>query len=278
MSATAYQTKYRQEYIAGFEQKQSLLRHTCVTETEVNGNEAVFLVADSGGATAVTRGVNGDIPTRADNNNQYTCTLQEWHDIPEKTGFNIFASQGDQTAIMQMTSLGVMNRKINSDIRTALSAATTAWGAATTATFALVQKCVVTLANNSADEDADLFAVISPAFYGELTDLDQFVNVDYVDEKKFGGRKPINKAFNWFGVNWIVDAKVDGVGTANAKCYMYSKNAMGHACDMERLTVEMDYDKKNNKSWVRVSNYMGSKLLQNSGVIRMPHDDSGKSL
>ena len=62
---------YRQEYIKGFEKRQSLARNSVVTEADVNGNEAVFLVADSGGSTAVTRGVNGDIPTRPDNLNQF---------------------------------------------------------------------------------------------------------------------------------------------------------------------------------------------------------------
>ena len=54
MADSAFQRQYRQEFIAGFEKRQSLVRHTVVTETEVNGNEAIFLVADSGGATATT--------------------------------------------------------------------------------------------------------------------------------------------------------------------------------------------------------------------------------
>jgi len=92
MGETAFQTMFRKEFISGFEKRQSLMRRAVTTETEINGNEAVFLVADSGGATAVTRGVNGDIPTRSDNLNQYTATLKEWHDIPERTNFNIYAS------------------------------------------------------------------------------------------------------------------------------------------------------------------------------------------
>ena len=101
MAETAFQEKFRQEVIMGFEKSQSLLRRTVTIETEINGNEATFLVADSGGATAVTRGVNGDIPTRADNLNQYTATLVEWHDVPERTRFNIYASQGNGRKIMQ---------------------------------------------------------------------------------------------------------------------------------------------------------------------------------
>lgn len=277
MSDTAYQTQYRQEFIAGFEKDQTLLRHTCVTETEVNGNQAVFLVADSGSASATTRGVNGDIPTRSDNLNQYTCTLREWHDVPERTNFNLFASQGNGRRIMQQTSMAVLNRQIDKDIRTAASAATTAWGAAATASFALVKKARTTLLNNNAGLKAPIWAVITPAFHGELLDEKEFASHDYIQDSRFEG---ISKdlAFSWFGVNWIVDTGIDGIGTANAKCYMYSGLAIGHACDMARVQTFVGYDEKNDKSWARCTTYMGSKLLQNSGVIRMPHDDSGLSL
>lgn len=276
MSDQAFQTMYRQEYIAGFEKRQSLVRHTTITETEINGREATFLVADSGGAEATTRGINGDIPTRPDNLNQYVATLKEWHDVPERTNFNIFASQGEGRKIMQNTSMAVVNRKIDSDIHSALNAATNTWGAAAIATLTLVTKAKTKLGNAFADEDESIFALITPAFYGYLMGLDQFTSVDYVSGKAFEGVSK-SKAFNWYGVNWIVDGGLPGAGTASSTCFMYSRNAIGHACDMESIQTEVGYDRKNDKSWARCSSYMGSKLLQNSGVVKMPHDDSALS-
>ena len=276
MSDTAFQTMYRDEFIAGFEKRQSLARHTCVTETEVNGNKAVFLVADSGGATAVTRGVNGDIPTRPDNLNQYECLLQEWHDVPERTNFNLFASQGNGRRIMQETSMSVINRKIDTDIHTALATGTLTTGAATTATLTFVAKAKTKLGNNFALADAPVFALITPAFHGYLMGIKEFASADYVALKPFEGvSKSI--AFEWYGVNWIVDAGLPGVGTSSSTCFMYSQNAIGHACDMTSVSTFVGYDDKNDKSWARCSAYMGSKLLQNSGVIKMLHDDSALS-
>jgi len=272
MSATAYQTMYRQEFIAGFEKGQSLARRTCTTETEINGNEAVFLVADSGGATAVTRGVNGDIPTRPDNLNQYTATLKEWHDVPERTNFNLYASQGNGRQIMQQTSMKVINRKIDDDIHTALATATVTWGAAADATLALVSTAKTKLGNAFA-LDNEPFALITPAFFGTLMSLAQFASADYINLKPFENVSK-SMAFNWYGVNWIVDAGLPGVGTASATCFMYAQAAIGHACDMERIQSVVGYDEKNNKSWARCTTFMGSKLLQNSGVVKMLHDDS----
>ena len=276
MADSAFQTLYRTEYVKGFEKRESLLRKTVTTEAQITGNEAVFLVADSGDATAVTRGLNGDIPTRPDNLNQYTCTLREWHDIPERTKFNIFASQGDGRKLMQETSMSVVNRKIDKDIHEALAAATLTWGIAAIADLNLVTKAKTMLGNNFALEDDDVFAAITPAFHGYLMGLNQFTSSDYITLKPFEGVSK-SRAFNWYGINWIVDAGLDGVGTSSATCFMYSRKAIGHAMNQEGTMTEVGYDAKNDKSWARCTEYMGSKLLQNSGIIKMLHDDSALS-
>jgi len=275
MSDSAFQTMFRDETIAGFEKRESLARKTVTVESEIDGNTAVFLVADSGGATAVTRGLNGDIPTRADNLNQFSATLKEWHDVPERTKFNIFASQGEGRRIMQETSMTVINRKIDDDIHAALGNATVTWGAAAVVTLLLISKAKTKLGNAFA-LDEEPYALITPAFYGYMMSLSVFTSADYINQKPFEGTSK-SLAFNWYGVNWIVDGGLPGVGTASASCFMYAKAAIGHACDVENLQTFVGYDDKNDKSWARCSTYMGSKLLQNSGVVKMLHDDSALS-
>ena len=279
MSDAAFQQMFRKETIMGFEKSQSLARRTVTTETDINGNEATFLVADSGGATAVTRGLNGDIPTRPDNLNQYKATLQEWHDVPERTNFNIYASQGDGRRIMQETSMKVINRKVDDDIHDALTLSTNTWGAAAVATLPLIGKAKTKLGNAFA-LDEEPFALITPGFLAYMmtgaTLKDSFNSADYV---KTSGFENVSKsmAFNWWGVNWIVDAGLPGAGTADASCFMYSRKAIGHACDVENLQTFVGYDEKNDKSWARCTTYMGSKLLQTSGIIKMRHNDSAMS-
>lgn len=278
MSDAAFQKMYRQEYIAGFEKRQALSRHTVTTEVDIKGNEAIFLVADSGDADAVTRGLNGRIPGRPDNLNQFTCTLTEWHDKPERTDFNIYASQGDGRRIMQEGSQGVMNRKFDKDIHSALDAATQTKTMTQTnqGTFlADVLDIVVTLSENNANEDFDnIFALITPAFRANLQTLKQFSSVDWVRTHAAFENVSKSRAFNWNGINWIVDSALTGVGTATSTCYVYNKKAIGHACDMDRITTRVGYDEEDAYSWARTSAYLGSKLLQNSGVIKVTHDDT----
>lgn len=271
MAESAFQTQYRQEFIAGFEQKQSLVRQTVTTETEIKGNAAVFLVADSNSATATTRGLNGLIPARADNLTQNTCTLAEWHDKVRKTGFNIFASQGDQRSIMQMTTMGVINRKIDSDIITELNTGTQDTGAAQTASLSLAMYGLTILGNNSVPLDGNISALITPAFYAYLMQTKEFASVDYVNNKPFEGMLTM---FRWANVNWIVHPNLPGKGTSAEKCFMYHRDAIGHAVNTGGISTAIGYEEEDDYSFCRASVYMGSKLLQNSGVVVLNHDGS----
>jgi hypothetical protein len=274
MADTAFQIQYRQEFIHGFEDMQSRLRSCTVTETMIKGNQATFLVADSGSATAVTRGVNGLIPARADNMTQPVATLAEWHDLPKNTGFNIFASQGDQKRIMQETSMAVVNRKIDDDIIAQLDTATLTAGSADTASIDMVIKAKVILGNNfvPTEQEENMFGLITPAFEGYLMQAPEYASADYVEVKPFNG--PTRKFRRWAGVNWIVHPRLTGVSTASESCYMFHRNAIGHAVDKAGIQTPVGYDEEQDYSWARCSIFMGSKLLQNTGVVKMLHNGS----
>jgi hypothetical protein len=278
MAVTAFQTQYRQEFIAGFEEKQSLLRSAVITESVIKGNTATFLVADSGGATAVTRGVHGLIPARSDNLTQTSATLAEWHDLVQKTGFNVFASQGDQRRIMQETSMGVVNRKIDADIIAQLDTATIDTGAAATGSVGLVAKALGYLGNSEVpiQEMDNMFGVITPGFWAYLMQTKEFSSGEYVDVKLYSGS--IKKMWRWFGVNWIMHPNLTGVGTASEKCYVFHRTAIGHAIDTNGISSPVGYDEEQDYSWARVSVYMGSAKLQNTGIVQILHDGSAFAL
>ncbi len=284
MADTAFQTQFRQEFIGGFEQRQSLLRDSCTTEVMVKGNQATFLIADSGGATAVTRGTNGRIPGRPDNLTQITAQLEEWHDVPERTGFNLFASQGDGRRIMQETAMSVINRKIDSQVVEALEQATNDTGSAVAATLKLVLKAKTILGNNGVPNDGNITALVTPAFMAYLHQVKEFTNAQYVTKKAMesgtgpggltaGGNTGLG-FYNWMGIKWIEHPNLPGAATATEKCFMFHKNAIGHAAPSELIQTYADYDKRDDYSYCRCSAYIAAKLLQNSGVVVMNHDGS----
>ena len=278
MADTAFQVQYRQEFIAAFEQRQSLLRDTVTTEVEVKGNTATFLVAGSGGATAVTRGVNGLIPARADDLTQTSVTLVEWHDLVRKTSFNIFASQGNQRDIMQRTSMAVVNRKIDSDIVTELNTGTVNTGAAVTASLGLVLRAKTILGNSDVPWDGNLYGLITPAFEAYLMQTKEFASREYINSVPTPGADPAWRdrptMYRWLDVNWIVHPNLPGVGTNAEKCFLYHKSALGHAVNTGGIQTAVGYDEEQDYSYARTSIYLGTQILQNSGVVVINHDGS----
>jgi hypothetical protein len=278
MAETAFQTQYRQEFIAGFEMRQSLLRSCCINEAVIKGTTATFLVADSGSASAVTRGVNGLIPARADSLTQTSATLAEWHDLVRKTGFNVFGSQGDQRRIMQETTMAVINRKIDADIIAQLDTASIDTGTSATASLAMVAKAKAALgyADVPTEEQDNMFGLITPGFMSYLMQVKEFASAEYVDVKPLVGVS--RKMLRWYGVNWIEHPNLTGAQTSTEKCYLFHRNSIGHAVDTKGVASPVGYDDEQDYSWARCSVYMGSKLLQNTGVVQMKHDGSALNL
>lgn len=274
MADTAYQVQYRDEFIAAFEQRQSILRVTVTTEAVIKGNQAVFLVAGSGGAVAVTRGANGLIPARNDDLNQNTVTLQEWHDLVRKTGFNIFASQGNQRQIMQMTSMAVVNRKIDSQIIDVLNTGTVTVGAASaTPTVSLFQNGRVKLSNASVPWDSNICFLCQPSFLAFLEQAPEFANAEYVDIRPYatGDSNPSWQdkpmTYRWRNTLICEHPNLPGKATASEKSFLYHKTAVGHAANTGGISTAVGYNDEQDYTYARTSIYANALLLQNAGVV-----------
>lgn len=274
-----FQTQYRDEFIAAFEQHQSLLRDTVTTEAVIKGNQAVFLVSGSGGAEAVTRGVSGLIPARSDDQTQNTCTLTEQHDLVRKTGFNVFASQGNQRAIMQMTTLAVINRKIDDQITTVLNTGTVTIGSASTIpSVSLFQNARVKLSNASVPWDSNITLLCQPSFLAYLEQAPEFSSADYISMRPYAGDDPSWRdqpmAYRWRNALIIEHPNLPGKGTSSEISFMYHKNAIGHAADTAGMQSPVGYDEEQDYSFARCTMYMGAVLLQNTGVVVITADGS----
>jgi len=280
MSDSAFQIQYRQEFIQAFEAHSTLLRDTVTTEAVIKGQQAVFLVAGSGGASAVTRGLNGRIPARNDSNNQNTCTLQEWHDLVRKTGFNVFASQGNQRAVMQMTTMAVINRKIDELIINQLNTGTVAIGAGgTVPNVSLFQNGRVKLSNAAVPWDSNITLLCQPSFLAYLEQATEFANAQYVEMRPYAGSdnaswkdKPM--AYRWRNALIVEHPNLPGKGTSSEKSFLYHKTSAGFAIDTGGLQSPVGYDQEQDYSWARASAFMSALLLQNTGVVVITHDGS----
>ena len=82
------------------------------------------------------------------------------------------------------------------------------------------------------------------------------------------------KARRWLDINWIVHPSLPGAGTNAEKCFLFHKSAIGHAVNKDGMMSPVGYDEEQDYSYARCSVYMGSKVLQNSGIVVMNHDGS----
>ena len=278
MATNAPQIAFRQEIINGFDKTQSLLRDTVITEFLNKGGSAVFAVADTVGETAVTRGLNGLIPSDPLNLTQNTATLAEWHKKVVVNDFNIFESQGDLNKPMQVQTMAAINRKIDTDIVAQLATATNNTGAAVTGSVALISKAKVKLGNNYVPNDGNLTLLATPALIAYLQRAPEFASADYVAGRPFVDAKPafgdMRMMYKWNGMNIIEDPSLPGAGTSAEQCFLYHKNAIGHAIDTKGIQSFIGYNEEDAYSFSRSSVNLGSKKLQDSGMVLINHDGS----
>lgn len=273
MSVEAAMIQYKKDFVPAFAQKVSRFKLSTTKEVVMSGNQATFLVSGSSSDTAVTRGTNGQIPYGNPTNSQVTATLVEKHAPYELTGFNVFASQGDQLKVMRDESIKVINRDIDLTLLAELANATQDFGSGT-ASLSTILGAQAILGNNDVDteEEDNMFAIISPAFRHYLMQTTEFASADYVDMKPFGG--PVRPMLRWAGINWIISSQVTGLGTSSEVCYMYHRNAIGYAINMGEEKISVGYDDKQDVSWSRSTVYHAAKILQNSGIVKITHDGS----
>src|SRR5258708_35635072 len=191
----------------------------------MKGRRGMFVVAGSGGETAATRGLNGNTPPRVDSLTQVPATLVEWHDKPQRTEFNIFASQGDGRRIMQSSTVKVLNRKIDQDILGVLSGASSNLGSPQAMTLALATRALAPLDLQDVDttEEDNMFFVGSPAMRAYLMQIAEFQKAEYVEIKPLVG--PARRFRRWAGFNWIFHPHLPNVGTASEPSFAFHPSA-----------------------------------------------------
>jgi hypothetical protein len=67
------------------------------------------------------------------------------------------------------------------------------------------------------------------------------------------------------------------LATSLEKCYILHRNSIGHAVDSEKLKQLVGYNEEQDYHYTRTSAAMGSKLLQNFGVVQIKHDGSERA-
>lgn len=279
MAVQAAITVYKQEMVAQFERRRSLLSMCPMKESMKNGLNVVWLINGSGGDVAVTRGQNGLIPYGQTANTQITATLIEKHAAKRITGFDVFASQGNQTQALQDASFAIIRRNMDDTILAELGNATQDFGtASTTLDLATILGAQAVLGYNNVptDEVENMFCVLSPGAFMYLKQTTEFSSGDYVDVKPYNSNTgAVGATFRWSGLNFIVSSAIAGAQTSSELLYMFHRSALGYATNTGEESIKANYNEEQDYSWSRATIYHAAKILQDSGIIKITHDGSG---
>lgn len=275
MAVQAAITQFRQETVAQFEQKGTQLAMATTRENVRQGLTATFLVSGSNGDTATTRGANGDISFGGPQNSQVSMTLKEKHAAKELSGFDVFASQGNQADGLRNMVMNIIHRDQDLVILAALASATQNFGTGVM-DLTTVLGIGAILGNNQVptDEVDNMFGVISPAANAYMMQFPEYSSADYVSVMPFGGGVA-KKYKRWADINWIITPLVSGVGTASEILYIFHRAAIGYSAALGEEKVYADYETKHGRSWARAELFHEAALLQNAGVVKITHDGSG---
>jgi hypothetical protein len=263
---------FKKEMVLTFEQRRSKLSAAATKEALSNGHVVTWVVSGSGGATAVTRGQNGDIPYGGPSNTQVSATLVEKHAPQSLTGFDVFASQGNQTMLMQENSYAIIRRDQDQTIIDELANATQDFGSGTLTLDTITgARAILGGQEVPVDEEDNMFALITPAAEAYLLQMTEFTNADYVDVKPLTGGIA-TKYRRWMGFNWIVSTQLPGIAGASEKLFFYHRSAIGYAVNMGEEKIFAGFNEEQQRSWSLCTIYHTAKLLQDSGVVVVGHN------
>lgn len=274
----AAQVLYKDQYIAAFERTQAVLRPAVTTDTENRGSAVYFLIAGSGGRSAVTRGSNGQIPPSDDSQTQVPIAFVEAHDLNEKTNFDIFKAQANQLEIMRNNGAAVINRAIDAAIITAIATGTVSLGAVDQMNKEVANRISTILRNADvgAADQGMIYCLLSAAAFNRMEDITSFGNTQYSNTggKMQDGVPQIGQWKYWMGINWGQHNGLPGSSTGTATCLAWHKAAVGHAIESGSVNAAIGRDEKQDTSWARHSLYHGAAKLQNAGIIKFTHNDT----
>ena len=261
--------QFEAEVHLAFQQTGTKLRSTVRTKTDVRGASTTFQKIGRG--VAGTKARNGIVPLMNLTHTPVECVLEDYYagdyiDELDEIKMNI-----DERRVVASAGAYALGRKSDELIVAELEKATRNIGAGNEGlTKGKILNAVEILNSNDVPDDGQRFAIVGVHQWNELLNLPEFSSAEYV-----GDSYPLLKGAEcrkWLGINWLMFNSLPVAG-GNRSCFVYHKNAVGHASGS---------DVKTDISWVGeraahfVSNSMsqGAKIIDDDGVVEIVCDDA----
>jgi hypothetical protein len=135
----------------------------------------------------------------------------------------------------------------------------------------LLLQAVEELDNRDVPDDGQRWGLLTPRQWSIALTIPEFASADFVgDDLPYMQR---NRTRAWLGVNWMRHTGLPGKGTANAVCFTYHRNALGHASGAD-VTSDITWHGDRAAHFVNNMMSQGSCLIDAEGVIEIRVDDT----
>ncbi|MDR1477260.1 MAG: hypothetical protein LBI17_04005 [Rickettsiales bacterium] len=262
----AFVKQFEAEVHLAFQQMGTKLRSTVRTKSNVRGSSTTFQKIGRG--TADTKERHGLVPVMNLDHTPVECVLQDfyagdWVDELDEVKTNV-----DERRVVASAGAYALGRKSDELIIAELAEASETIAAGSSGiTKAKVLAALEILNSNDVPDDGQRFAVVGVHQWNELLSMDEFSNADYV-----GDSYPMlqgAEARRWLGINWIMhNALPLDDETSVRTCFVYHKNAVGHASGQD---VKTDITWHGERAAHFISNCMsqGASIVDGDGVLKL---------
>ncbi len=267
---------FQAEVVNAYSQMGSKLKSTVRSKNNIKGASTTFQIIGKGVAASKTR--NGQVPTMKLSHTPKECTLSDYYAGEWVDSLDELKVGHDERKVVAQAGAYALGRKTDELIINALKTTTTTIGSAAAAlTKATILEAFTLLNKEDVPDDGERYAIVSPQAWNQLLSIEEFSSADYV-----GAKTPFVagcESRKWLGINFIMHTGLPATGsgdTAAHTCFIYHKNAVGHAVGMD---IKTDITWHGDYAAHFVNNMMsqGACLIDPKGVIKFDVLDKASS-
>ena len=255
----SYVKQFESEAHMEYQQMGSKLRNTIRTKAGITGESTTFQVI--GNVDVGTKSREGKVPRSHPTHAPIEVTLQDRYASVLIDDLDELKIQHDERGVQAKNIAAAMGQDTDSIITTAMDASANSNNVSSAETFSAVATPIAIMedfGNASIPFDGELYACVCWEAWGDLMDLDEFSNADYVQSENLWFEGVTAKT--WLGFKWFPHENLPDDGSNDAKNFYYHRSSCGHAIGADysqRIDYLAEYD----------SNQVMAKMSHGAGLI-----------
>lgn len=127
---------------------------------------------------------------------------------------------------------------------------------------------------NNVPDDGNRFCAVTPRQWAALHKIASFKSSDYIGANNLPFTVRQGTMRSWNRINWFQSNRLNGVGTATAKCLAWHRRAVGHGINSD-YSIQWAWENLKQGWSGAASLSMGACVIDANGVVEIHVDDTG---